>query len=173
MVVSGVPGKRTADKVEKRGHDCKPRTGARPLRLLTSEEYPASKPALLNASGQEVVPPRTGKPGRPKAPYKVAPPELQYTTVHKTREKGRVVEVDFRVVCGTVVGVRAALAQSVVSTGRSTPPLANGKTGPTVIALPARCARATVSRRTGTYMKRSPTSPCTAITSAGRYEHCV
>ena len=115
LVVSVVLGKRTADKVEKLVHDCKTRTGSRPMTLMTSDEYPAYKTALLNAYGQEVVPPRTGKPGRPKAPYKVAPPELQYATVHKTREKGRVVKVDFRVVFGTVVGVRAALGQSLVS----------------------------------------------------------
>src|SRR5918996_1181814 len=115
LVVSVVPGKRTAENVEKLVHDFKTRTGSRPMNLMTSDEYPAYKPAILNAYGQEVVPPRTGKPGRPKAPYKVAPLELQYATVHKTREKGRVVKVDFRVVFGTVVGVMAALAQSVVS----------------------------------------------------------
>lgn len=115
VVVSVVPGKRTAEKVEKRVHACQPRTGSRPRTLLTSEEYPAYPPALLTASGQEVVPPRTGKPGRPTAPYTVAPPELQDATVHKTREKGRVVAVDFRVICGTVGGVMAARAQSVLS----------------------------------------------------------
>jgi len=115
LVVSVVPGKRTADNVEKLVHDCKTRRGSRPMNLRTSDEYPADKMALLNAYGQEVGPPRTGKPGRPKAPYKVAPPELQYATVHKTREKGRGVKVDFRVVFGTVVGVMAALAQALVS----------------------------------------------------------
>lgn len=120
LVVSVVPGKRTADKVEKRVQDFKPRPGGRPMNLLTSDEYPAYKPAILTAYGQEVVPPRTGNPGRPKAPYKVAPPELQYATVHKTREKGRVVQVDFRVSFGTVVAGRAALAQSVVSKALNT-----------------------------------------------------
>jgi hypothetical protein len=120
LVVSVVPGKRTAEKVEKLVPDFKTRTGSRPMNLITSDEYPAYKPAILSAYGQEVVPPRTGNPGRPKAPYKVAPPELQYATVHKTRKKGRVVKVDFRVVFGTVVGVRAALTQSVVSRALNT-----------------------------------------------------
>ena len=115
LVVSVVPGKRRAENVEKVVQDFKARTGGRPMNLITSDEYPAYKAAILNASGTEVVPPHTGKPGRPKVPYKVAPPELQYATVHKTREKGRVVKVDFRVVFGTVLGVMAALAQSVVS----------------------------------------------------------
>jgi IS1 family transposase len=115
LVVSVVPGKRSAENVEKVVQDFKARTGGRPMNLITSDEYPAYQAALLNAYGTEVAPPRTGKPGRPQAPYKVAPPELQYATVHKTREKGRVVQVDFRVVFGTVLGVMAALAQSVVS----------------------------------------------------------
>lgn len=90
------------------------------MNLSTSDEYPAYKAAILNAYGTEVVPPRTGKPGRPQAPDKVAPPELQYATVHKTREKGRVVTVDFRVVFGTVLGVRTALAQLGGSTALNT-----------------------------------------------------
>jgi len=115
LVVSVVPGKRTADNVEKLGQDFKSRTGGRPMNRITSDEYPAYPPALLNAYGQVVVPPHTGKPGRPQAPYKVAPPTLQYATVHKTRQKGRVVKVDFRVVFGSAVAVLAALAQSLVS----------------------------------------------------------
>src|ERR1022692_1896715 len=58
---------------------------------------------------------RKGKPGRPAAPYKLPPPDLTYATVHKTRKKGRVVKIDYRVVFGTVVTVMAALALSLVS----------------------------------------------------------
>jgi len=115
LVVSGVAGKRTAENVEKVVQDFKARTGGRPMNLITSDEYPVYKVALLNAYSTEGVPPRTRKPRRPNAPYKVAPPELQYATVHKTREKGRVVKVDFRVVFGSAVAVVAALAQSLVS----------------------------------------------------------
>ena len=42
-------------------------------------------------------------------------PDLRYATVHKTREKGRVVKIDFRVVFGTVAAVKAALKLSKVS----------------------------------------------------------
>src|SRR6266478_5733110 len=115
LVVSVMAGKRTAENVEKVVDDFKARTGGRLMHLITRDEYRAYPPAILNAYGTEVVPPRTGKPGRPKAPHRVAPPELQYATVHKTREKGRIVKVSFRVVFGTVVGVLAALAQSIVS----------------------------------------------------------
>jgi hypothetical protein len=116
LVVSVVAGKRTADNVEKVVQDFKTRTGGRPMKRITRDAYPASPPAILAAYGQVVGPPRTGKPGRPQAPYKVAPPELQYATVHKTREKGRVVKVDFRVVLGSAGAGLAVLAQSLVST---------------------------------------------------------
>src|SRR5208282_3275741 len=60
-------------------------------------------------------PERSGKPGLPAAPYKVAPKGLNYATVHKTRKKGRVVKIDYRVIFGTVATVMAALAVSLVS----------------------------------------------------------
>ena len=62
-----------------------------------------------------MVPPRTGKPGRPRKPYKVAPAGLHYATVHKTRKKGRVVDVVTRVIFGTAAAVEAALVESGVS----------------------------------------------------------
>jgi hypothetical protein len=68
------------------------------MNLITSDEYAPCKTAILKAYGEEVTPPRTGKPGQPQGSYHVPPPELNYATVHKTREKSRVVKVDFGVV---------------------------------------------------------------------------
>ena len=45
----------------------------------------------------------------------LAPPELTYATVHKTREKGRVVKVETRVIFGNEQTVQAALRASPVS----------------------------------------------------------
>jgi IS1 family transposase len=115
LVVSVVPGKRTAEHVHELVHDFKQRTQGRVMNLITTDEYPVYETALLEAYGKEVQPERTGKPGRPKKPYKVPPPELNYATVHKTRQKGRVVKIDYRVVFGTVAAVMAALALSLVS----------------------------------------------------------
>jgi IS1 family transposase len=115
LVLSVVPGKRTAEKVEHLVQDAKKRLGERTPNLITTDEYPAYKTAILNAYGETVTPPPTGKPGRPQAPYKVPPPDLKYAVVHKTREKGRVVKIDYRVVFGTVLGVQAALEISRVS----------------------------------------------------------
>jgi IS1 family transposase len=115
LVLSVVPGKRTAENVEELVEDVKQRMGGRVPDLVTTDEYPAYETAILNAYGETVVPERTGKPGRPKNPYQVPPPALNYATVHKTREKGRVVKIDFRVIFGTVAAVTAALAKSAVS----------------------------------------------------------
>jgi len=115
LVVSVVPGKRTSENVRTLVQDFKARTQGRLMNLITTDEYPVYETELLEAYGEEVVPPRTGKPGRPQKPYKVAPAELKYATVHKTREKGRVVKIEPRVVFGTVMAVMAALAASAVS----------------------------------------------------------
>src|SRR5262249_62357930 len=74
--------------------------GGRAPQLVTSDEYAAYPEALLTAFGEEVVPPRTGKPGRPAGPRLVPPEGLCHATVHKTRAKGRVVAVTARVVRG-------------------------------------------------------------------------
>ena len=110
-----VPGERTAENVEAVVEDFKRRTGGRLMNLITTDGYPAYEEAILNAYGETVTPPRTGKRGRPKAPYKVAPQGLTYAVVEKTREKGRVVKIATRVVFGTMAAVAAALGMSSAS----------------------------------------------------------
>jgi IS1 family transposase len=110
-----VPGERTAGNAQALVNDFKARTGGRLMNLITTDEYAAYETAILQAYGEEVVPPRTGKRGRPRSPYRVAPVGLNYATVHKTREKGRVVKVELRVVFGLLAAIVAALALSKVS----------------------------------------------------------
>jgi hypothetical protein len=76
--------------------------------LVTSDEYPAYAAALLAVFGAEEVPPRTGRPGRPAGPRVVPPAGRRYATVHKTREKGRVVAVEGREVFGAAGGAPPA-----------------------------------------------------------------
>ncbi len=85
------------------------------MRLMTSDSYPAYETAILDAYGETVTPPRTGKPGRPKGAYKTPPDDLVYATVEKVRKKGRVVAILTGVVFGTLAAVAAALAGSRVS----------------------------------------------------------
>ena len=115
LVLSGVPGERTAENVVAVVEDFKRRTGGRLMDLITTDGYSAYEEAILDAYGETVTPPRTGTPGRPKAPYKVAPAGLTYAVVETTRAKGRVVKVAARVVFGTMAAVLMALGVSRVS----------------------------------------------------------
>ena len=85
------------------------------LDLVTSDEYAAYETALLDAYGQEVATTFTGRSSRKMVAAKVPPPGMNYATVEKRREKGRVVEILTRVVFGTMAAVMAALARSKVS----------------------------------------------------------
>jgi IS1 family transposase/transposase-like protein len=115
LVVSVVPGERTTESVRELVTDVKERLGGRAPELITTDESSAYEGAILEAFGTEVVPPRTGKRGRPRKPYKVPPAGLNYATVHKTRKKGRVVDVATRVIFGTATALEAALVNSGVS----------------------------------------------------------
>jgi hypothetical protein len=113
--MSVVAGKRTRENTQKLVDDFKRRTRGRFMNLMTSDEYPAYKTAILSAYGTMVVPPRTGQPGRPPRPYPVAPRQLRYATVHKTRHQGRVVKVETRVIFGLLAAILLALSWSRVS----------------------------------------------------------
>ena len=60
---------------------------------MTADDYGPYRKYLLETYGEDVRPAPTVKPGRPRKPYKVAPPELLFASLHKTRAKGKVVEV--------------------------------------------------------------------------------
>jgi hypothetical protein len=62
-----------------------------------------------------VVPPRTGKPGRPRGAYKVPPVDVLDAMVHKRRQQGRVVAVTTHVVYGTPARLAHVLAAAPVS----------------------------------------------------------
>jgi IS1 family transposase len=115
LVVSVIPGKRTAKNVKKLVQDFKKRTAGRIMNLITSDEYRPYKKAILRAYGVKVTPPQTGKPGRPKGTRWVAHRDLRYATVHKTRRSGRVVKIDLRVIFGSEAQVKAAIETSAVS----------------------------------------------------------
>jgi IS1 family transposase len=114
-VLAVVPGARDVESVEEVVAEVQQRTGGRVMDLMTSDDYPAYETAIRDAYGQEVTTTATGRPSRRMAPAKVPPPGLNYATVEKRREKGRVVEVVTRVVFGTMAAVVAALERSKVS----------------------------------------------------------
>jgi hypothetical protein len=112
LVVCVVPGKRTAENTTALVLEFRRRTSGRLMDLITTDEYASYPGAILEAYGETVTPPRSGKRGRPRRSYKVPPAGLTYATVHKTRVKGRVVKVEQRIVFGTAEGVGVALARS-------------------------------------------------------------
>jgi len=115
LVVSVVPGKRTAKNIEKLVFDFKKRTDGRIMNLITSDEYRAYKKAILKAYGRNTTVAHTGKRGRPKGSSRVPAKGLTYATVHKTRRKGRVVKIDLRAVFNSKANVQAAIENSAVS----------------------------------------------------------
>lgn len=115
LVLAVVPGARDAESVEEVVGQYKRRTGGRVPDLATSDDDPAYETALLGAYGQEVMTTPTGMASRRMSPKKAPPPGMNYATVEKRREKGRVVEIVTRVVFGTMAAVQAALAKSTVS----------------------------------------------------------
>jgi IS1 family transposase len=115
LVVSLVIGKRTAAAVGELVRDFRVRTGGRVMRLMTSDEYPAYPEAIRAAYGRRVEPPRTGRPGRPRAARVELPPELTYATVHQERENNRVVGISTHLVFGTALALVLALMLSKVS----------------------------------------------------------
>jgi len=115
LVVNVVPGKRTAQNIEKLVFNFKKRTDGRIMNLITSDEYKPYKRAILKAYGKNTAVAHTGKRGRPKGSRRVPAKGLTYATVHKTRRKGRVVKIDLRAVFGSEAEVQAAIEASAVS----------------------------------------------------------
>ena len=80
--------------------------------MFVSDELSHYGTVLEDLFHQQVPSPPTGQRGRPKGPTRVIDPDLTYATVHKTREKGRVVQVERRVVHGSEFSVQQYLEHS-------------------------------------------------------------
>ena len=80
--------------------------------LFVSDELPQYAEGLAEAFHTLVPVPPTGRRGRPRNPVRVLDADLDYATVHKTREKGRVVKVERQVVYGTAKRIADRLASS-------------------------------------------------------------
>src|SRR5262245_13486780 len=102
LVLGVLVGRRITENAVRLLRDIKVRLGGRCPEQITTDEYSVYPEAILEVFGVSVVPPRTGKPGRPAGPRRVPPEELRYTTVHKTRQQGRVVKVETRTIFGPV-----------------------------------------------------------------------
>jgi hypothetical protein len=115
LVVSAVVGRRAAEHTDVLVADFRRRTGGRLMDLMTSDENPAYVEAIMHSYGEEYRPRRRGRRGRKPARRQRPPKGLLYATVHKTREKNRVVKVEQRLIFGTLLALAAALVASAVS----------------------------------------------------------
>jgi hypothetical protein len=68
--------------------------------LFTSDELVHYKTVLGEIYSEEIPVESTGKRGRPRNPERKIDARLDYATVHKTRENGKVVKVERRIVYG-------------------------------------------------------------------------
>ncbi|MDP2815051.1 MAG: IS1 family transposase [Rectinemataceae bacterium] len=116
LLISLIPGKRTAGNCVKLIEDVKQRTDGRPNILFTSDEHAPYEKAIEKAYAKEVPLPRKPGPGRNPKPVLVMPPELVYGTVRKTRKQGRVVQVVRSLIFGTLALLAAYLLGSTAST---------------------------------------------------------
>ena len=79
------------------------------LPLFTSDELPHYTDGLKELFHQLMPQKPTGRPGRPRNPEKIVDENLDYATVHKTRERGRVVKVETKIVFGSLKRIEKKL----------------------------------------------------------------
>ncbi len=116
LVLAVVPGARSIENAEEVVREAHDRTAGREDVLLTSDELAAYGTAIEHVYGVPEEPKPPGTPGRPPVvPGRELPAELKYATVHKEREKGRVVSIVTAVVMGTRAAVAGALERSSAS----------------------------------------------------------
>lgn len=115
MLVHFLLGDRTLEQAYAFLNEIKKRSvGSKPW--FTSDELPHYAEALADAFSHTVLPPKTGQPGRPQGPQRVVDVDLDYATVHKTRENGRVVKVERKVIYGGEDRIVTRLASSTSQT---------------------------------------------------------
>jgi hypothetical protein len=109
-----IPGARTEENGRAIVEEVAGRLGGAPPELITSDEYPVYEAAIRDTFGEPV--PAERKPGRPRVvPERRVPEGVVYATVHKHREKGRVVAVEPRLVFGSEEELEEALGESCAS----------------------------------------------------------
>lgn len=105
-------GKHTKEDAEEFIRGIKERSDGAPP-LFTSDELKEYPSAIKACYAQEVLPPKTGKRGRPMTrPIQMFEEGLLYAQVEKTREKGRVVNIEKKVIIGSVQKVKDVLLQT-------------------------------------------------------------
>ena len=114
FVIAHVSGKRVEEMCKLLLERVKERVDSKRI-LFTSDELKCYATWILEVFGKVVTFPRTGRRGRPKKSIKVPGKDLLYATVHKTREKGRIIKVEKRIIFGEDDEIQKILKKSPVS----------------------------------------------------------
>jgi hypothetical protein len=120
LIVTLAIGRRTLDTARQAFADFYRRTDGNLTPLITSDEYAPYLTVILETYGVpkeelELTEEQKAEFGWDEMPPVLFPAEVAYATVHKDREKGRVVRVEPRVVLGTEEQVAEALAHGSTS----------------------------------------------------------
>ena len=107
LILCFLVGDRTLNDCRKFFKDLVSRFKNKPL--FVSDELPHYKDAIMEEYHEIKKAQRTGRKGRPKKETKVIDPEIDYATVHKTRNKGRVVKVEKRIIFGNIERIEKRL----------------------------------------------------------------
>jgi hypothetical protein len=116
LIVTLVVGRRTADTALEAFRDFYARTDGQLPELITTDEYAVYFSVIVSVWGVrkqdlELTAAEKVEVGYAQLPPVYFPVEIAYATVHKERERGRVVHVEQRVVLGTAEQVDATLDQ--------------------------------------------------------------
>lgn len=146
VLVSFLVGKHTIKDAEKFLKDVKERSDGN-IPLFTSDELPLYSEVIVKTFGKEVPKDYKGRGRRPTKKTWVPDPNLDYAQVIKTREKGRVVSIETKVIFGDPKRIAWKIANSPVSNSINTSFVerSNG-------TLRQDCSR--LSRKTFAYSKR-------------------
>jgi IS1 family transposase len=109
LIVCFLIGDRTLEDARRFLKDLVSRTKQQPL--FTSDELPHYADGLKELFHKLVAQEPTGQPGRPRSPEKIIDENLDYATVHKTRDKGRIVKVETKVIFGSSARIKKRLEQ--------------------------------------------------------------
>jgi len=119
LVLNVVCGKRSASRILELMQKVKGQLNGRVPRLITSDEF-SSYATVLRLLFQPPPRPVASGQGRKHPPPPKPKQRLNYATVCKRRENGRVVEVQTRIVLGSKRSVARALKRSRVSNAINT-----------------------------------------------------
>ena len=109
LIVCFLIGDRTLEDAHRFLKDLVSRTKQQPL--FTSDELPHYADGLKELFHKLIAQEPTGQPGRPRSPEKIIDENLDYATVHKTRDKGRIVKVETKVIFGSSARIKKRLEQ--------------------------------------------------------------